>query len=149
MTLPSKNHTLLVPVAYLIIEIPFGFSLHSLDLLKTIFSKAFMSQACEKVSVLNFVVHLWTPSNLKGVQRIPQNDMESVFKGPGSSRGMVQPDALSYNAFESHFCHHFTSFWLSFWMICSCVFCMVWFAFVQKLASAGMLRYPTMLDWLW
>ena len=71
MTLPSKNHTLLVPVAYLIIGIPFGFSLHSMDLLKTVFFKAFMSQACEKVSVLNFVVRFWTPSNLKGVQRIP------------------------------------------------------------------------------
>ena len=114
MTLPSKNHTLLVPVAYLIIEIPFGFSLHSMDLLKTVFFKAFMSQACEKVSVLNFVVHFWTPSNLKGVQRIPQNGMKSVFNGPRSSRGMVHTDALSRNAFGSHFGRHVAFVWPSF-----------------------------------
>jgi hypothetical protein len=71
MTLPSKNHTLLVPVAYLIIEIPFGLSLHSMDLLKTMFSSVFMFQACEKVSVLKFCGAFLDPLEFEGCPKDP------------------------------------------------------------------------------
>jgi hypothetical protein len=132
MTLPSKNHTLLVSRGDMSIEILFGrWALYG-NPLKTIFWDPSTASTHQKVSVLNLLAHFWTSFEFQGSRKDVQKWQEIIFRGPGASRGRLPLDGWFRNAFEPHFGRHFALFWPPLWMIALGVVCMVSFVSVTR-----------------